>query len=128
MPLNPDSIKQSSTQFMHGHKNELVYTVTYYKSADAPAIDEPPPDYFFPTKLIGDTYVHHPVGEAVQIWYRDISYIWTPCASGQEHPYLRYSYKNLPYVLNVRANGFATWVQKATKSGYEAQKAREVCR
>ncbi|KZV76579.1 hypothetical protein PENSPDRAFT_646011 [Peniophora sp. CONT] len=125
--MYPD-IQRCKTQFTWGHNqnSEVVFIVNYYQSRNGAALIVPPPDYLFATKLIGDTYTHHPTNEPAQIWFRDVDYHWTPAASGEKHPYLSPSGNTYErYVVNVREDGYATWIMKATRNGYVARQARE---
>ncbi|VDB92466.1 unnamed protein product [Peniophora sp. CBMAI 1063] len=126
--MYPD-IQHCKTQYTHGHNTsrEPEFTVNYYKSHDGPALDVPPPDYFFATKLIGDTYIHYPTGVAVpQMWVRDMGYQWKRVESGVSHPYLSPAGSYEPYVLNIReGDQYATWIVGNTKKEYERKRAKK---
>lgn len=124
--MYPD-IQRCKTQHTWGHGSESAYIVNYYLSRKGPALIEPPPDYYFDTKLIGDTYTHRPTGEQAQIWFRDLDCHWKPAAAGEKHPYLSPSKASERYVLNIREDGFATWVQSKTWKDYGTRRTREVC-
>ena len=90
-------IKKCQTEYTHGHNKtrKAEYQVHYYQSRFSHALREPPPDIFFKTRLVGDTYTNR-VADTVQIWYRDIEYNWKAAAEEQEHPYLTLPKKDDP--------------------------------
>lgn len=121
-------VKPSKTKYTHGHQGKAEYRVHYYQSSFSRAIDQPPPDFLFKTRLVGDTYTNKVEGGEMQIWVRDIECDWTPAAEEHEHPYLTPPGKSDPYVLHVRDDEYAAWIKPESLKMMKARKAREVRR
>ncbi|VDC03033.1 unnamed protein product [Peniophora sp. CBMAI 1063] len=103
-------------------EGEHTHDVTYYRSSGTEPLSHPS---ISTIGRPGDTFVHHVLDVPTTVWYRNTKLEWEVADEvAQRYPYLGMEIydERTRYVLNVRDDGFATWVQNRTAKRYEAAK------